>query len=56
MTVRPLSGACGHGTEMLLILKKTIFDLIIHRYDEGVIDRDEHIVDVSLAAGNTFSY
>ena len=23
---------CGHGTEMLLILKKTMFDLIIQRY------------------------
>ena len=25
MTVRPLSWACGHGTEMLLILKKNYF-------------------------------
>ena len=32
MTLRPLSWACGHGTEMLLILKKTIFDLIIPRH------------------------
>ena len=32
MTVRPLSWACGHGTEMLLILKKSIFDLIRPRY------------------------
>ena len=32
LTVRPLSWACGHGTEMLLILKKTIFDLITPRY------------------------
>ena len=31
MTVRPLSWACGHGTEMLLILK-TIFDLTVPRY------------------------
>ena len=33
MTVQPLSYACGHGTEMLLILKN-IFDLIIARYFE----------------------
>ena len=34
-TVRPLSCiACGHGTEMLLILKKYIFDLISSRYIE----------------------
>ena len=32
MTVRPLSWAYGHETEMLLILKKTIFDLIIPWY------------------------
>ena len=32
MTVRHLSWACGLGTEMLLILKKTILDLIIERY------------------------
>ena len=32
MTVRPLSWACGHGTEMLLMLEKSIFDLIIQRY------------------------
>ena len=32
MTVRPLSWACGNGTEILLILKKTIFDLITARY------------------------
>ena len=32
MTVRPLSWACGHGTEMLLILKKNYFDLIMPRY------------------------
>ena len=31
MAVRPLSWACGHGTEMLLI-EKNIFDLIIPRY------------------------
>ena len=29
MTVRPLSLECEHGTEMLLILIKTIFDLKI---------------------------
>ena len=36
ITVRPLFWACGHGTEMLLMIKKTIFDLIIpdiFRYD-----------------------
>ena len=33
MTVRSLSYACGHATEMLLILKN-IFDLIIARYFE----------------------
>ena len=32
MTVRPLSWVCGHGTEMLLILKIHIFDLITPRY------------------------
>ena len=32
MTVRPLSWAFGHETELLLILKKTIFDLIFARY------------------------
>ena len=31
LTVRPLSWACGHGTEMLLIQKKTFFDLITPR-------------------------
>ena len=32
MTVRSLSWACGHRTEMLLILKKIIFNLIMPRY------------------------
>ena len=34
MSVRPLtlSLECGHGTEMLLILKKPIFYLIIQQY------------------------
>ena len=32
ITVRLLSWACGHETEMLLILKKTIFDLTMPRY------------------------
>ena len=29
LTVRPVSWACGHVTETLLILKKTIFDLFL---------------------------
>ena len=36
MTVRPLSRACGHETEMLLILKKIFSTLLfsdIFRYD-----------------------
>ena len=32
MSVRPLSWAYGHGTGMLLILKKAIFDPITPRY------------------------
>ena len=32
IAVRPLSWACGHGTKMLLILKKTFFNLITPRY------------------------
>ena len=32
MTVRPVSWACGHGTEMLLVLKNTFFDLITPQY------------------------
>ena len=34
MSMRPLSWACGHGTEMLLILKISIFDLIMPRYSQ----------------------
>ena len=36
MTVRPLSWSCGHGSEMLLILKKTVLTWLlpdIFRYD-----------------------
>ena len=36
MTVRPQSWAYGHGTEMLLIVKKTIFELIIPWYIHAV--------------------
>ena len=34
MTVRPLSYACGHGTENVTDSEKNIFDLIIARYFE----------------------
>ena len=56
MTVRPLSWACGHGTEMLLILKK-YFDLIVPRYIQIWQSKEmsHDFVRGQSVAGNCFS-